>query len=72
MSRLPRLLWVLLLAVAGIAVWGGTALATPSSGFAGVTAAKATYGRIFSHVQAQDPQLWNEVMNMVGTTDLYV
>ena len=40
MPRLPRLLWVLMLAVAGAAVWGGNALATPSSGFVGVTEAK--------------------------------
>jgi len=70
--RWPRLLWVLVLAVAGVAVCAGNALATPSSGFAGVTTAKATYERIFSHVQAHDPQFWNEVMNMVGATDLYV
>jgi len=68
----PRVFWVLLLAAAGVAVYSGNAQATPSSGFVGVTAAKATYGRIFSHVQTQDPQFWNEVINMVGTTDLYV
>jgi hypothetical protein len=72
LPRLPRLLWVLLLAVAGVAVYGGTALATPSSGFAGVTTAKATYPEFFSHVQAHDPQFWNEVMKTVGATDLYV
>ena len=70
--RVPRVLWVLLLAAAGVAVYTGNAQATLSSGFVGVTAAKATYGRIFSHVQTQDPQFWNEVINMVGTTDLYV
>src|SRR5262249_44831818 len=70
--RLPRVLWVLLLAIAGVAVYAGNAQATPSSGFVGMTTAKATYGRILSHVQTQDPQFWNEVMNMVGTTDLYV
>ena len=70
--RLSRLLWVLMLAVAGVAVYGGNALATPSSGFTGVTTAKATYGEFFSHVQAHDPQFWNEVMKTVGATDLYV
>jgi hypothetical protein len=68
----PRLLWVLMLAVAGVAVWGGTALASPSSGFAGVTEAKATYAQILSHVQASDPQFWSEVIKTVGATDLYV
>ena len=70
--RLPSLLLVLTLAVAGVVVYAGNAQATPSSGFVGVTTAKATYGRILSHVQTQDPQFWNEVINMVGTTDLYV
>jgi hypothetical protein len=69
---MSRLLWVLMLAVAGVAVYGGNALATPSSGFTGVTTAKATYGEFFSHVQAHDPQFWNEVMKTVGATDLYV
>jgi hypothetical protein len=68
----PRVLWVLMLAVAGVAVLGGNALATPSAGFTGVTAAKATYGAFFSHVQTSDPQFWNEVMKTVGATDLYV
>ena len=72
MSRLPRVLWALLLAVAGAAVYTGTAQATPSSGFAGATTAKATYARIFSHVQTKDPQFWNEVINTIGATDLYV
>jgi len=66
MSKLPRVLWVLMIAVAGVAVWGGTALATPSSGFAGVTEAKATYGEIFSQVQTRDPQFWTEVIKTVG------
>ena len=70
--RLPRVLWVQLLAVAGVAVYAGTALATPLSGFTGATTAKATYERIFSHVQAKGPQFWNEVINTVGATDLYV
>jgi hypothetical protein len=72
MSRLPKVLWVLLLAVAGVAVYAGNAQATPSSGFAGVTTAKATYGAFFSHVQTNNPQFWNEVMRTVGATDLYV
>ena len=70
--RVPRVLWVLMLAVAGVAVWGGNAAATQSSGFTGTTAALATYGGIFSHVQSSDPQFWNEVIKTVGATDLYV
>ena len=72
MSKFSRLLWVLMLADAGAAVYTGNAQATPSSGFVGATTAKATYGRIFSHMQTKDPQFWNEVMNTVGATDLYV
>ena len=68
----PRLLWVLVLAVAGAVVCGGNALATPSSAFTGVTTAKATYREFFSHVQAHDPQFWTDVMRTVGATDLYV
>ena len=70
--RVPRVLWVLMFAVAGVAVFAGNALATPSSGFTGTTAAMATYGGIFSHVQTNDPQFWNEVIKTVGATDLYV
>ena len=59
-------------AAVGVAIDGGNALATPPSGFTGMTQAKATFGEIFSHVQTQDPQLWNEVMKTVGATDLFV
>jgi hypothetical protein len=66
------LLWVLLLAVAGAALYAGNAQATPASGFVGVTTAKATYGAFFSHVQTNNPQFWNEVIKTVGATDVYV
>src|SRR5215469_9668120 len=59
-------------AAVGVAVDGGNALATPQSGFTGVTEAKATYGEFFSHVQTRDPQFWNEVMKTVGPTGLFV
>ena len=59
-------------AAVGVAVDGGNALATPPSGFTGVTLAKGTYQKIFSHVQTKVPQHWNEVMKTVGATDLFV
>jgi len=65
-------IWALVLALIGVALYAGNALATPSSGFTGTTLAKATYGEIFSHVQTQDPQFWNEVIQTKGASDLYV
>ena len=65
-------IWALVLALIGVALYAGNALATPSSGFTGTTLAKGTYGEIFSHVQTQDPQFWNEVIQTKGASDLYV
>jgi quercetin dioxygenase-like cupin family protein len=64
--------WALVLAALGLAVYAGNVLATPSSGFSGTTMAKATFGDIFSHVQTQSPQFWNEVIKTEGDSDLYV
>jgi hypothetical protein len=63
---------VLVLALTGVAVYVGNVLATPSQGFSGTTLAKATFGRISSHVQTQDPQFWNEVIKTEGDSDLYI
>src|SRR6266705_4521628 len=48
-----RLLFVLLVAAVGAAVYGGKVLATSSQGFTGTTLAKATFGEIDSHVVAE-------------------
>jgi quercetin dioxygenase-like cupin family protein len=56
----------------GAAVYAGNVMATPSSGFASTTLAKATYGEIFSHVHTQPPQFWNELIKTEGASDLYV
>jgi hypothetical protein len=64
--------WALLVAALGTAVYAGNVLATPSSGFAGTTLAKATYGEIFSHVHSHAPQFWNEIIKTKGASDLYV
>ena len=67
-------IWALVLALIGVAVYVGNVLATPATvpGFKGTTLAKATFGEIFSHVQTQDPQFWNEVIKTEGASDLYV
>ena len=62
---------VLALALIGVAAYAGNVLATDSQGFSGTTLAKATFGRISSHVQTQDPQFWNEVIKTEGNSDLY-
>jgi hypothetical protein len=69
-----RWIWALVLALIGVAVYAGTVLATPATvpGFSGTTVAKGTFGEIFSHVQTQDPQFWNEVIKTEGASDLYV
>jgi hypothetical protein len=59
-------------AAVGVAVGGGNAQATPATAFAGVTLATGRFAKIFSHVNTQDPQHWNEVMKTVGATDLFV
>ena len=67
-----RLMLVVVLVVVALSAYAGTVLATPSSGFVGTTLAKATFGRIFSHVHTDDPQFWNEVIQTQGESDLYV
>jgi hypothetical protein len=69
-----RWIWVLVLALIGVAAYAGSVLATPATapGFSGTTLAKGTFGEIFSHVQTQDPQFWNEVIKTEGDSDLYV
>jgi hypothetical protein len=68
----PKWILALVLALIAIAVYAGNVLATGSRGFSGATLAKATFGRISSHVQTQDPQFWNEVIKTEGDSDLYV
>ena len=64
--------WVLVvpLAMIALAVYAGNALATPPAGFSGTTLAKATYGRISSHVHV--PKTWDELIRTSGLSDLYV
>jgi predicted metal-dependent enzyme (double-stranded beta helix superfamily) len=60
------------LVVLGLVAYAGTVLATPGTGFSGITLAKATFGNIRSHVNAKDPQFWNEIIETQGSSDLYV
>lgn len=65
------------LAVAGVAGYAGTVQATPAQGFVGTTVATATFGNISSQVHAKageagNPQLWNEVIQTVGRSDLFI
>ncbi|HYM82601.1 MAG TPA: cupin domain-containing protein, partial [Candidatus Dormibacteraeota bacterium] len=69
MNRKPIL--VALLVLGALLAVGGTALATASSGFAGATLAKATYGDIFSHAHTI-PAAWDELISTKGSSDLYV
>ena len=68
-----RWIWVVLVALAGLAVYAASGFATaqtPSPGFAGKTLAMATFGEIDSHVQAE-PE-WAEKLTTKGLSDLYV
>src|SRR3954449_623386 len=65
-----RLLLAITLVALAFAAYAGNALATPGTGFAGVTLAKATFGNISSHVNSKEPQFWNEVIQTRGASDL--
>jgi len=71
-----RWLWTFVLSVtavaAVVAAYAGTVRATPAQGFSGKTLATAKFGNISTHVQTQDPQFWNMVMQTRGSSDLYV
>jgi quercetin dioxygenase-like cupin family protein len=74
MTANRRLIPLITLPLAALAVvaYASNVLATPGSGFSGSTLAKATFGELFSHVQSNTPQLWNEVLKTEGSSDLYV
>lgn len=67
-----RLVSTVVLVALGLAAYAGNVTATPGSGFGGTTLAKATFGDIVSHVHADTPQFWNEVIQTRGASDLYV
>ena len=65
-----KLLSAIVLVALGLATYAGNALATPPAGFSGTTLAKATYGKISSHVHI--PKTWDELIRTKGLSDLYV
>ncbi len=64
--------WILAvpLVMIALAAYAGNVLATPPAGFSGTTLAKATYGKISSHVHI--PDTWDELIRTKGLSDLYV
>ena len=66
-------IWVVLVALAGLAAYVGSGLATlqtPSPVYVGKTLATATFGEIDSHVQSEPA--WQEKLKTKGLSDLYV
>jgi len=63
--------WAILLVVLGAAAYGGTVLATPSTGFTSTTLAKAQFGELDSHVHTV-PADWQVWLKTKGLSDLYV
>jgi hypothetical protein len=72
-----RVVWVLLVVLAGLAVYVGNVLATPATpatpapGFTGKTLAMGTFGEIDSHMISL-PSRWLEIIKTKGLSDLYV
>lgn len=66
-----KAVWAFLLAVLGVTVYAANVLATPATGFTGMTLAQATYGDVFSHVLSRQPA-WGELIWTRGASDLYV
>lgn len=67
----PR--WIVLVPMVMVALtaFAGSVVATPPSGFNGMTLANATYGDLFSHVHTV-PASWDELISTKGLSDLYV
>jgi quercetin dioxygenase-like cupin family protein len=66
-----RWILALLLAIAGVTVYVGNVLATPSTGFTSSTLAKAQFGELDSHLHSV-PADWQEMIKTKGLSDLYV
>jgi quercetin dioxygenase-like cupin family protein len=63
--------WALLVAALGAAAYGGTVLATPSTGFTSTTLAKAQLAELDTHVHTV-PADWQAWIKTKGLSDLYV
>jgi hypothetical protein len=71
----PVVAGIAVIAVLGVAAYGGTAGATPATapGFKGTTLANATFGPIDSHmVSLASKPHWRETLKTHGLSDLYV
>ena len=64
-------MWALALVGLGAAAYGGTVLATPSSGFTSTTIAKAQLGELNTKVHSV-PADWHAMITTKGLSDLYV
>ncbi len=67
----PRWILVVPIVMVALTAFAGSVVATPSSGFKGMSIAMATYGDIFSHVHTV-PASWDELISTKGPSDLYV
>ena len=63
--------WAVLVALAGLVVYVGNVFATPSTGYASSTLAKAQFGELDSHLHSV-PADWQEMIKTKGLSDLYV
>jgi hypothetical protein len=63
--------WALVVGVLGAAAYGSNVLATPSTGFSGITLAKGQFGELDSHVHSV-PADWQAKIKTKGVSDLYV
>ena len=63
--------WAILLVALAAAAYGGTVLATPSTGFTSTTLAKSQFGELDSHVHTV-PADWQAWIKTKGLSDLYV
>ena len=64
-------IWAMLLVVLGAAVYGGTVLATPSSGFTSTTLAKSQLGKLDIKGESKADH-WKVKLKTKGLSDLYV
>lgn len=67
-----KLLAVLVLVVAGMAVFGGKVLATPGNGFKGTTLATATFDELHLSAHGTPPNPWDLLLRTYGQSDVYI
>lgn len=67
-------IWTLFVAVAALAAFAGSVLATPPTtpGFSGTTLAKATFGELDIKAHTVPADVWKAELKTKGDSDLYV